>query len=306
MIKKYKRICPNCGKEIFYMHKITCNRANKINSLCRSCGTYKRASKERLGHVEILLENNVESFYWIGFLLADGSFKTKRLCLGLSYKDIEHLKKFGKFIQYKGKYKIGISKLNDKEFKSCGIDVQDSVYVPKIMNKFNIHHNKTKNPPNTILKWDRKLLLALFAGFLDGDGCIIKKTNRSDAKFGIQIHSSWLHILQEFNKIIFDNKCYCEINERGYAVLRSENFPILRKLKLEVLELNIPILKRKWDKINENYINRLERGNILRENILNDLDFGLTRKEIGLKYNVSQALITKVLKYEGRNTNNIQ
>lgn len=49
-----------------------------------------------------LLENSVEAFYWIGFLLADGSFSNGKIRFAI--KDIEQLYKFGDFICYTGAY----------------------------------------------------------------------------------------------------------------------------------------------------------------------------------------------------------
>lgn len=294
---EYKRICPECGKEIIYKSKGAMNNANKINSLCHSCAEFKIYSNKRYGDLSILLNDDYETFYWIGFLLADGSFSDVRLRFGLSEKDKEHVEKFAKFIKYKQDIKIGYTKLKDKQFGFCSLSIQDKIIVPQIINKFDIKQTKTYNPPHSINKWNRKLILALFAGFIDGDGSIIKKTNRKDAKLGIKIHSSWLHILEEFSNIIF-NKNYCGINKEGYAYLAIEEFPILRKLKLELLNLHIPLLERKWNNIDENYINKYERGQILRPLIKQDFNNGMLRKDICKKYNVSGGFLTKILKYE--------
>ncbi len=297
MEKQYKRICPCCNKELLYKYKSTYNTAIKNNSLCRSCAETKRQNKEHYGDLSILLNDTYESFYWIGFLLADGSFnKTNRLTIVLSAHDIIHLEKFAKYIKYKKPIKISNVKINNKEFQKCGLSIQDKNIIPLLVEKFDISINKTYNPPKTINKWNKDLILALFAGFIDGDGSITRKTNRKDAKLHIKNHSSWLYILEEFSNIIF-GKNYCGINKDGYAYLAIEEFPVIRKLKLELLKLNIPLLERKWNNIDENYINKLEKGQIIRPLIKEDFNNGITRKEICKKYNVSPALLTKILTY---------
>ncbi|KKK80632.1 hypothetical protein LCGC14_2821530, partial [marine sediment metagenome] len=50
-----------------------------------------------------LLIDTPISFYWIGFLLADGHFsKRHRVKLVLADKDIEHLNKFKQFVKHRG------------------------------------------------------------------------------------------------------------------------------------------------------------------------------------------------------------
>jgi len=295
-MNEYKRICPQCGKEITYTSKYTFETANNANTLCRSCTQLNRFSIERYGDLSKLLEDTYESFYWIGFLLADGTFSDIRLGFGLSIHDKEHFEKFAKFIRYKKNVHIKNVKFNGKNYGFCSLTVQDKTIIPKVIKKFDIKYKKTYNPPSTINKWDRNFILALFTGFVDGDGCIVKKTNRKDAKLGIKTHISWLHILKEFSNILF-GKDYTYVNKEGYACLGIEEFPIIRKLKLEMLNLKIPYLKRKWDRIDETYINRTELGKIIRPLIKNDFNNGMSRKQIQEKYNVSNALLTKILVY---------
>ena len=64
-----------------------------------------------------------------------------------------------------------------------------------------------------------------------------------------------------------------------------------------MLNLGIPYLERKWDRIDETYINRSEKAKIIRPLIKNDFNNGMTRKEIQEKYCISKALLTKILVY---------
>ena len=80
-----------------------------------------------------------EAFYWIGFLLADGSFYDNRLKLGLSIKDADHLYKFANFINYTGAVDI--------TDKSISIACKDVEAVQRIKEKFDIRDRKTYNPP---------------------------------------------------------------------------------------------------------------------------------------------------------------
>lgn len=53
-------------------------------------------------NLQRLLEDTPEAFYWIGFLLADGSFSKGRIRFAI--KDVEQLYRFGTFIDYTGTY----------------------------------------------------------------------------------------------------------------------------------------------------------------------------------------------------------
>lgn len=57
--------------------------------------------KERFADLDILLNDTYETYYWIGFIMADGNIINNRLRLRLSCKDKEHLEKFANFIGYK-------------------------------------------------------------------------------------------------------------------------------------------------------------------------------------------------------------
>ena len=51
-----------------------------------------------------------------------------------------------------------------------------------------------------------------------------------------------------------------KLNSTGYAHVCISNHQILKKLKLEVLRLGLPVLNRKWSLIDETFINRSERA----------------------------------------------
>lgn len=82
---KFIRECPNCGKEITYARKSDYNKAVKKGSVCKSCAVSK-SSIFKTGHHfndsikrgnslnRLITEQTPQSFYWIGFLIADGSF----------------------------------------------------------------------------------------------------------------------------------------------------------------------------------------------------------------------------------------
>ena len=95
MDKKYIRVCPQCGKTIEYSCQKALNLALKKNSYCNKCRLDNAYNlKAAKNNIKILLEENLESYYWIGFILADGHIDgNKRLQITLKSIDYEHLKK---------------------------------------------------------------------------------------------------------------------------------------------------------------------------------------------------------------------
>ena len=104
----YSRECPQCGSTIYYKYRSDWNKAIKANSLCKHCcGKITGFQKEhnlndiytkRNNSLDKLIEDkSVQSFYWIGFILADGSLYKNRFEFGLKESDKEVLEKFAEY-----------------------------------------------------------------------------------------------------------------------------------------------------------------------------------------------------------------
>lgn len=202
----------------------------------------------------------LESYYWIGFLLADGHFRRNgEIKLELSITDASHLKKFKTFT--KSSNKIRKSKDGILTFS-----VFDSQHIPKLQEKFKITNNKTYQPPLIRTKsMTDEQFLALFIGFIDGDGCIHTKSN-GQSSIIITLHQNWIFNLKcmEDNiksiiKIAFNSKSKSKLiqaKNKTYASLSLHKIEILQYLKNFGIKHNLPVLKRKWNLIDEHKISR--------------------------------------------------
>lgn len=288
METKWKRNCPVCNKEIIYKSYSAWYTACKKNSPCRNCSAQSRSTP--CANLNVLLEDSNEAFYWIGFLLADGCFSDNRLILDLSIKDKEHIIKFAKFINYEGSYRETPIKF--------GLACKDTKVVQKIREKFDIKDGKTYNPPDSILKFNKKLLYCLLAGFIDGDGNIRHQNKWKDFFLRIKNHASWLNVLKEFALLITNRDCV-KINNSGYAELNITNTVVLQELKKKLIALNIPIMSRKWDIIDLHFISKYTTAKILREKVLELHSKGYRNKDICEMCNTSSANVTKIIKKYG-------
>ena len=106
----------------------------------------------------------------------------------------------------------------------------------------------------------------MFAGFIDGDGNISNFSKRKDFFLRIKTHLSWEHVLNEFGELLIEPK-KCKINSAGYAELSITNTLVEKKLKEKFLSLNLPLLSRKWDKIDLCYKSKYEKNKEVKEKV---------------------------------------
>lgn len=186
--------------------------------------------------LSVLLLENPLSYYWNGFLLADGSFHNYRLTVVLSDKDKEHVQNLAKFI------KTSTRRHPNGEMLAC----RDVQIISQVMNKFDIQYNKTYNPPNILPSTTSDNLLSLLIGFIDGDGSIGYQYGRQTSLIRIKCHGSWkswLLLLQEQLNLSGSKP---RLNNQGYCEWNIGNQGIIQQLKRHAVNNQLPILTRKW------------------------------------------------------------
>jgi hypothetical protein len=124
-------------------------------------------------------KENEQSFYWAGFIAADGCVKSKdgkykQLSIGLSKKDRVHLENFKLHIDFEGPIRDKIVKASEPHHKdSEGSElVISSDQVFNSLSKFNIVPRKTHT--YTFPKWliEHELVHHFVRGYFDGDGSV--------------------------------------------------------------------------------------------------------------------------------------
>ncbi len=244
---------PNCEVVINHKNRRSCQSSKRHSRNCHNCRYFKNRSKN---NIEKLLLNEPESYYWIGFLLADGHFSNEHgVSLSLSILDTEHLSRFSNFIG---------SEKSDVQRGMIRCLAMNRPVVDLICNKFDINSRKTYNPPNieVFKNISRDLLLSLIAGFIDGDGSIfVNSKNDKIVCLRIKCHSSWFDNLKYFADIL-SPRSTVKIDKRGYVILNLANTFELKKIKQEILCLDLPLLDRKWDRIDLENVTTHEQSEI--------------------------------------------
>lgn len=117
--------------------------------------------------------NSEEVAYWLGFIFADGyiSSRDNGFELSLGIKDLEHLKKFNKFMGFNGdNVKISVIHQGDKSFTRCRWGIVNK-HLWNTLNDYGCTPKKSKT-----LKFPTKIpieyLKDFIRGYFDGDGCI--------------------------------------------------------------------------------------------------------------------------------------
>lgn len=159
-LKSISKIAKSAGYSYTYIHK----QLKKYNIVVLNYGGRKIFNCNE----NLFKEETEQSFYWAGFLAADGNISDEnRLSIHLSIKDKEHLEKFIKDISYSGKIEIKndmiMLRISSKE-------------ICKDLIKFNVIPRKTLI--YTLPEWlkSHHLLNHFIRGYFDGDGCAtIKK-----------------------------------------------------------------------------------------------------------------------------------
>jgi hypothetical protein len=220
--------------------------------------------------LKILLDENLESFYWIGYILADGNLNKALSSLNLTSSIIDkaQLERYAKYIKTSNIYEsISGSGFNNKKYYKISVVTQDKENVEKISKKFNIKPNKTKYPPDTnIYKMFREdQCIALVLGIIDGDGTI----TFNNRQYQLSIYGSyeWSGFYKFIGDILKDkyrlnyyfvgsrkirnfkdkNGIIKPRNQDAYLRICSKR--LLQELKYFALYNNLPILERKWNKV---------------------------------------------------------
>lgn len=257
-------------------------------------GLKKKFNEYIEADLSAILQETPEAYYWAGFISGDGSInhEVMRLKVALAPREAYHVKKLAKFINCNS-YKGG----------SC-VSVQDKYLVPQIANKFDLKPQKTYNPPTRFSFASHDLFISYLCGFIDADGCIRRQTGRTDCAIMIKLHASWILFLdflssQLYNYLGIEGIQKASVNSAGYAHICFSDMRIVRHLKLKVSELALPLLTRKWDKIDETRFSRYEKTAINWIYIRRMLFLGTPRKQIAKRLGISEPTISLHIKRKG-------
>ncbi len=254
-----------------------------------------------------LLLNTPEAYYWMGFIMADGHIESKiyRLSVTLAIKDKRHLIKLAKYI--KCPYKVfvghsGFAKNNQYIVTKCG----NSKVIPFLAEKFDIRDRKTYEPPRIKIK-NNDLFLSFLIGFIDGDGHLAGKKTKNIVELKIKCHKAWAnnlgYMINRLSQIAdikeFGTQTRKEIKVKIYgnfAEIRLAKSKAISLLKRKTVELDLPVLKRKWNKVSERDFDKRIPAKLIRKVIKmyrNQKSFKEICKKLNINFDKAYNIVYK-------------
>lgn len=227
-------------------------------------GIKKPEDYQRKNNVEILLNDDLQTMYWIGVLLADGHFHKKGgiVRLDAASQDMDRLESFRQYVN--SQPPIGIHKTSKSTHQDkCRVTCTHVKAIAELREKYQISSRKTYEPPDftqynlTDVQW-----IALIIGFIDGDGYIQladsgKNNDYNRIKINIEVHSSWLNNLTFIKTKLYSifsdlsRMALPKINANKLASTQIANREVTDGLHTFIITHNLDVMQRKWNKFNE-------------------------------------------------------
>ena len=115
--------------------------------------------------------NNENVAYWLGFLAADGSIHSNKLEIGLSAKDLSHLKKFKSFVGYEGSIteRETLCTTNGKSYPSCYLTIRNNDIIDDL-SQYSIVPDKSHQNIDFLSFIPEEYKIPFILGYFDGDG----------------------------------------------------------------------------------------------------------------------------------------
>ena len=108
----------------------------------------------------------------------------------------------------------------------------------------------------------------------------------------IKCDKEWLEFLEEAYRILTLNTKYFKLSNDGCSKIYITKTKEVINIKNKAIKLGLPIMSRKWDRVNISRILKCDKYDIVKKLIID----GLTTEEIKLKTGFGRSLIYKVKK----------
>ena len=203
-----------------YVAKLLNKKPKAVAELARRLGLKCEIDPSRRGSLEPLLSGTIQSYYWLGFIAADGYIsKTGHLLVSQSEKDKENIYRLANFLSGQVKTleqtKSGYATNNSLLYR---VAISDKVLGLKIYELFKISagQKKTYTPISVGFIKTQEEAMAFLCGFIDGDG------SRYPTSLKIECDISQLEMFKNLMDLIPQYKGY--LLKEVYRKQQDKNF----------------------------------------------------------------------------------
>lgn len=182
-----------------------------------------------------------ESFYWAGFIAADGCIRDGSVFISLAIKDKEHLEKLKRTLNHDG----AITIYDERPIRNS---IVAKFYINSIktvddMKRFNIGPKKslTYVLPEWIIS--HPFVNHFVRGYNDGDGCIFYSKDR--AQMGVKIRGT-KQCLEQIRKIFNVN---CKTNDKLKIIFDSGIYQIQYSGRINLINIRDFLYKHSYSDI---------------------------------------------------------
>jgi hypothetical protein len=199
---------------------------------------------------EYFKEPNLQNCYWAGFIAADGCVFNNQIKIELNSKDHSLLEEFRKVIEFTGKIHR-FKKINQSGTisKMCRIVISSVSWKNDLAKHFHILPNKTfiLIPPDIT---EELLLKSFIIGYIDGDGGIYHRDYPVLQVTGnYNIVSFIKEKLDSWYPTYYGRKLPKVRKTHSRAFSHSIGGRRARDIILDLKQIDVPKLERKWGKI---------------------------------------------------------
>lgn len=241
------------------------------------------------GSLKRLLEQTPIAAYWIGFLMADGHFSERRLAVKVSVLDVDHVRSLADWLG------PGFRVKTERGGTIASLSCQQPTTVRALRERFDISPRKTYDPPSRLPYEDTALLTAWLIGLIDGDGTIRVPYGRRGAMASVVAHLAWQPLLMQVRDTLslgtVGTRAGGVKNARVYASLSISAHSELAELKTFASRHRLPVLERKWVKVDEAFETRTVRARRARELVAAGATVSDLVRELGYSHDSAYAFI---------------
>ena len=177
--------------------------------------------------------------------MADGSFYNNKFEFGLKEDDVDVLRAFANYIEFKGDIK------HRDSTKSNRIQFNNKPSIEKFMKEYGFNYDKTYNPCSfeSFKNYSKEQITSLLIGIIDGDGNIQENGSTYTNAITITAHKLWKDFYKELLMFLGIDLHISDIKDSNCISIRICKREYCIALKQFIINNNLFYFSRKWDKI---------------------------------------------------------